>query len=83
MGRGWQWEDWNDRTKLPLGIAALIAFLVGWVGSILCMAQVWYVGPLAALISEYGGDMGNYVGFAWAGLVFPPLRWLELRKFGR
>lgn len=73
----------NDRTKLPLGIAALIAFLVGWAGSILCMAQVWYVGPLAALISEYGGDMGNYVGFAWAGLVFPPLRWLEWRRFGR
>ncbi|KAI5367101.1 Putative purine-cytosine permease, vitamin B6 transporter Tpn1 [Septoria linicola] len=83
LGRGWKWEDWNDRTRLPLGVAALIAFIVGWVGSILCMAQVWYVGPLAALISEYGGDMGNYVGFAWAGLVYPPLRWLELKKFGR
>jgi NCS1 nucleoside transporter family len=83
MGRGWQWEEWNDRSKLPLGIAALIAFLVGWVGSILCMAQVWYVGPLAALISEYGGDMGNYVGFAWAALVYAPLRWLELRRYGR
>jgi hypothetical protein len=75
------------------------------------MAQVYYVGPLAGLISEYGGDvsllcpsavhsfaesfffsfadvfpltqMGNYVGFAWAAVVFPPARWLELRRFGR
>ncbi|CAK4031772.1 purine-cytosine permease FCY21 [Lecanosticta acicola] len=83
LGRGWDWEAWNDRTKLPIGIAALVAFLVGWVGAILCMAQVWYVGPLAGLISQYGGDMGNYVGFAWAAIVFPPLRYWELRKFGR
>lgn len=103
MGRGWDWEMWNDRSRLPLGIAASVAFLVGWAGAILCMAQVWYVGPLAALISEYGGDvsiffhplkikstnstddlqMGNYVGFSWALLVYPPLRMLELRKFGR
>lgn len=37
---GWNWEAWNDRTKLPIGAAALAAFLVGWVGAILCMAQV-------------------------------------------
>ncbi|GAB7365129.1 hypothetical protein MBLNU230_g6218t1 [Neophaeotheca triangularis] len=80
---GWNWDAWDDRSKLPVGIAALVAFLVGWIGSILCMAQVWYIGPLAGLVGDYGADMGNYVGFAWAGLVFPPLRWLELRKFGR
>jgi hypothetical protein len=28
-------------------------------------------------------QMGNYVGFAWAALVFPPLRYWELKKFGR
>lgn len=59
MGRGWDWDVWNDRSRLPVGIAALVAFLVGWVGSILCMAQVWYVGPLAKLISEYGGDVSR------------------------
>ena len=59
MGLGWDWEVWNDRGKLPLGIAALTAFLVGWAGAILCMAQVWYVGPLARLISPYGGDVST------------------------
>lgn len=83
MGLGWNWEAWNDRSKLPLGIAALIAFLIGWAGAILCMAQVWYTGPIAKLVGEYGADMGNYVGFAWAALVYPPLRWLELKRFRR
>ncbi|KAK4552924.1 Vitamin B6 transporter [Recurvomyces mirabilis] len=38
--QGWNWEAWNDRRKLPIGIAALIAFVIGWVGAILSMAQV-------------------------------------------
>ena len=150
--RGYDWEVWNKREKLPIGIAALIAFLVGWVGAILCMAQVWYIGPIAREVGEFGADvsfhsistfppfftflpfpplpqfpccvqreslrspvvatvcvcvcfpppfpfllwkdtnamarshyvqMGNYVGFCWAALVYPPLRWLELRRFKR
>jgi NCS1 nucleoside transporter family len=82
-GLGWNWDAWDDHRKLPVGLAALVAFIVGWVGSILSMAQVWYIGPIAAQVGEYGGDMGNYVGFAWAGIVFPGLRWLELRHYGR
>ncbi|KAK5165895.1 Vitamin B6 transporter [Saxophila tyrrhenica] len=83
LGHGWDWDIWNDRHKLPMGIAALVAFLVGWAGSILCMAQVWYIGPIAAELGEYGGDLGNYIGFAFAGVVYWPLRWFELKKFGR
>ena len=56
-GLGWNWEQWNRAEKLPLGIAALVAFLVGWVGAILCMAQVWYIGPIAATVGEYGADV--------------------------
>ncbi|MCJ1272898.1 hypothetical protein MMC21_000687 [Puttea exsequens] len=80
---GYDWTVWNQQKQLPLGIAALVAFLLGWVGAILCMAQVWYIGPIAKQVGEYGADMGNYVGFSWAALVYPPLRWVELRKFGR
>lgn len=77
------WSDWNRPEKLPIGLAALVAFLVGWVGAILCMAQFYYIGPIAKLVGEYGADMGNYVGFAWASLVYPPLRYWELKIFGR
>ncbi|KAL4763950.1 purine-cytosine permease family protein [Aspergillus foveolatus] len=79
----YNWLVWNDPSKHPVGIAALIAFLTGWAGAILCMAQVWYIGPLANLVGEYGADMGNYVGFSWAAIVYPPLRYLERKQFGR
>ncbi|KAK2757050.1 hypothetical protein FQN54_005019 [Arachnomyces sp. PD_36] len=77
------WAAWNDRDKLPHGIAAFVAFVVGWVGAVLSMAQVWYVGPIAGLVGDYGADMGNYVGFTWAALVYPPLRYAELRYSGK
>lgn len=54
---GYDWTVWNQREKLPIGIAALLAFLVGWVGAILCMAQAWYIGPIAKLVGEYGADV--------------------------
>jgi purine-cytosine permease-like protein len=56
---GYNWSSWNDSSKLPLGIAAFIAFAIGWIGAILCMAQVWYIGPLAKLVGEYGADVRN------------------------
>ncbi|RHZ68113.1 purine-cytosine permease family protein [Aspergillus thermomutatus] len=80
---GYNWYAWNDPSKLPVGIAAFIAFLVGWAGAVLCMAQFWYIGPLAKLVGEYGADMGNYVGFTWAAVVYPPLRYIELRWLKR
>jgi len=79
----YDWHVWDDRNKLPIGIAAFVAFLVGWAGAILCMDQVWYKGPIAALVGQYGADMGNYVGFSWAALVYSPLRWLEVRRLKR
>ena len=58
---GYDWTIWNEQGKLPIGIAALVAFLVGWAGAILCMAQVWYIGPLAKLVGEYGADVSIQV----------------------
>lgn len=37
---GYNWDDWNKPSRLPLGIAACIAFCIGWVGAVLCMWQV-------------------------------------------
>ncbi|KAJ6151140.1 hypothetical protein N7470_007734 [Penicillium chermesinum] len=81
--RGFDWDAWSDPSRLPVGIAALAAFLVGWAGAIVCMDQVWYVGPIAKMVGEDGSDLGIWVGVSWAMLVFPPLRWWELKKFNR
>lgn len=82
-GLGFDWSAWADKSKLPIGIAALAAFLIGWAGAIISMDQVYYVGPLAKMVGAYGADLGIWVGCGWAMLVYPPLRWLELKKFGR
>ena len=55
--KGYDWTVWDQRGRLPYGIAALVAFLVGWVGAILCMAQAWYIGPIAKLVGEFGADV--------------------------
>ncbi|KAF4770746.1 hypothetical protein N7455_007185 [Penicillium solitum] len=81
--RGFDWADWNDRSKLPLGLAALAAFLIGWVGSIISMDEIYFVGPIANMVGESGSDLGIWVGSSWAMLVYPGLRWLELKKFNR
>lgn len=65
---GYNWVVWDKPDKHPLGIAALVTFLVGWVGAILCMAQVWYIGPLAGFVGEYGGDVSFFV----SQIFFPP-----------
>ncbi|CAI7579145.1 unnamed protein product [Penicillium bialowiezense] len=81
--RGFNWDAWADSSKLPIGIAALAAFLIGWAGAIVSMDQVWYVGPIAKMVGADGSDLGIWVGVSWAMLVFPPLRWWELRTFDR
>ena len=70
-GQSYDWTVWNTPEELPHGIAALLAFLVGWAGAILCMAQVWYIGPIAKLVGEYGAD----VSFATMQIFLLELTW--------
>lgn len=81
--KGFNWAAYEDKAQLPVGIAALIAFLVGWVGPIVGMYQVWWTGPAARHIGDTGGDIGDWLGIGFTSIVFPPLRFLELKYFGR
>lgn len=60
---GFNWTAWRDPSKLPIGIAAFVAFVVGWVGAVLCMSQVWYVGPIAKLVGAWGADVSSPFSF--------------------
>lgn len=82
-GIGFDWTAWEDKKRLPVGIAALAAFLIGWIGAVMGMNQKWYVGPIARMVGDNGADLGEWLGAAFALLVFPPLRYVELKKFGR
>ena len=84
LGLGFDWAAWESPKLLPVGWSALIAFLVGWAGAIIGMDQVWFVGPVATKVgNNTGADIGIWLGAAFTLIVFPPLRYLELKKFGR
>lgn len=68
-------ENWNQLSKLPTGIAAIgaMALLMGLV--VPCMSQVWFMGPLAVTT----GDIGFEVALVLSGLLYLPLRFIELK----
>ncbi|KAJ7306931.1 putative cytosine-purine permease [Mycena albidolilacea] len=80
-------ESWNKPERVPIGIAAVIAFLFGALGTAMGMAQIWYIGKIGALVggaaNPFGGDIGFELAGAFAGIVYVPARYLELKKFGR
>ncbi|TFK50367.1 hypothetical protein OE88DRAFT_1631216 [Heliocybe sulcata] len=84
----WGSYDFNASSRpeaQPVGIAAGIAFGCGIMGAVLGMAQTWYVGVIGRQIGDptLGGDIGFELAFAFAGIAYPPLRYLEKRYFGR
>ncbi|KAI4086607.1 MAG: hypothetical protein LQ344_007419 [Seirophora lacunosa] len=77
------WSAWEDRKRLPVGLAALAAYLIGWAGAIIGMYRVWWHGPVALKIGNSGGDIGAWMAIAFTSLTYPPLRLMELRYIGR
>jgi purine-cytosine permease-like protein len=75
------WARWEDKSHLPIGIAALVAFLLGWLGAVLGMYQIWYTGPIAVLAGP--ADVGVWVGSGFTIISYIPLRYVELRYLKR
>jgi NCS1 nucleoside transporter family len=76
-------EGWNDPARLPLGLAAATAFLLGVVAWCMGMWETWFVGPLAKTIGDGGGDVANEFTFVVTALSYVPARYLELKFFRR
>ncbi|KAJ3339176.1 hypothetical protein HDU93_008562 [Gonapodya sp. JEL0774] len=70
-------DAWNSPEKLPHGIAAACAFVAGAVGAVMGMAQVWFIGPIAAKFGPFGGDLGCELGVVLAFTVYVIARPLE------
>ncbi|PPQ80372.1 hypothetical protein CVT26_008273 [Gymnopilus dilepis] len=71
-------DIWNDPKRLPWGLAALGAGVLSFALVIPCMSQVWFTGPLA----KKTGDLGFEVALVLSGILYPPLRWLEIKSMG-
>lgn len=80
---GFDWTAWEDPSRLPIGFAALTAFLIGWAGCIISMYQVYYTGPVALAVGATPADIGIWVGSAFTLITFSGLRFLELKFIGR
>lgn len=80
---GYDLEAWNDPKRLPFGWAGGLAFAVGIAGWVLGMSATWYVGVLASMIGETGGDIGNELALMFTLIVYVPARYLERKYTGR
>ncbi|KDQ63006.1 hypothetical protein JAAARDRAFT_119103 [Jaapia argillacea MUCL 33604] len=81
---GYQLDDWDIPSRLPLGVAGILAGCFGVTGAIVGMSEVWYTGPLGKAAGDlYGADLGFELAAAFAAVTYPPLRYLEIRLTGR
>ncbi|KAJ5473874.1 hypothetical protein N7475_003440 [Penicillium sp. IBT 31633x] len=82
---GYRVEDHDKPEKLPMGIAASIAFVFGIVGIVVGMSQSWWTGPIGRAAGDpaVGGDVGFELAFAFSFFVYCLARPVELRWTGR
>ncbi|KAF8156873.1 cytosine-purine permease [Crassisporium funariophilum] len=71
-------EQWDQPQKLPLGVAALLAFFGAFGIIVPSMSQTWYTGPIARAGS---GDIGVLTGAVAGVLLYAMLRAVEKRTF--
>lgn len=79
----YNWTQWNQPRFITYGLAAMGSFAIGAVGAVLGMNQVYWQGPLAGLLGDYGGDIGFFLCAGFSGVSYGLLRGLELHFYGK
>ncbi|GHO42183.1 purine-cytosine permease family protein [Ktedonospora formicarum] len=77
-------NDYADAKKLPLGIAAVVALIVGLAVAALGINQasvIGFEGPLSHLLAD--ADIGFPLAIVTALVIYYPLRRWEMRSKGR
>lgn len=84
-GTGYDVGGYDIPSMLPPGFAAMGAFVLGVLGAVLGMAQVWYTGPVGRLCGgeEFGGDVGFELAFGFSAVAYLVLRAVEKAMFGK
>ena len=80
---GYNLTAWDQPRKLPMGAAAVLALLTGYLaGGVTGMSQTWYTGPIAAKFGGFGGDVGIYLSAVFTLVTYPILRTFEKKYTG-
>ncbi|GAA5861555.1 hypothetical protein JCM8547_008071 [Rhodosporidiobolus lusitaniae] len=87
QGKPTNWDDVTDYSKLPIGLACIATICCVIPFAVVGMAETWFIGPIALMVtqpaSDYGGDLGFELTAAVALLFYPIFRHLEIRFFKR
>lgn len=76
-------DDWNNRSRLPVGWAAIVSMAIGLVGVYLGASQSLFTGPIAARLpinSFLNTDIGFELGVVLAAIAYLILRRIELNN---
>ena len=73
-------DDWNTRSRLPIGWAAMVSMAIGLVGVYLGASQSLFTGPIAAFLKT---DIGFELGLVLAAIAYLILRRVELNNSPR
>ena len=71
-------DDWNTRSRLPIGWAAIVSMAIGLLGVYLGASQSLFTGPLAARLGNT--DIGFEFGLVLAAIAYLILRRVELNN---
>ena len=81
--KGYNIEDWDDWSKLPIGYAGTFALFIGAFGVAFGMSQTYWSGQIGRLIGDFGGDIGFELGAGFAFITYNICRPLEIKYTGR
>ncbi|KDR72650.1 hypothetical protein GALMADRAFT_126262 [Galerina marginata CBS 339.88] len=71
-------DAWNTPGRLPWGLGAMGAGVLSFALVIPCVSQVWFTGPIA----KKTGDLGFEIALVLSAILYPPMRWLEIKWQG-
>lgn len=77
---GYNLDDYDTPSKLPVGVAGILAGCFGVAGAVIGMSQAFYTGPLGEMV---GAEIGFELAAAFSAVTYFPLRALEIRLTGR
>ncbi|RKF82312.1 Purine-cytosine permease FCY21 [Golovinomyces cichoracearum] len=81
---GYDLDVWDTSSKLPHGMAAILALLISYLaGGLSGMAQSLYTGPIARKFGGDGGDVGIFLSGVITLIVYPIARYYEFQTFLR